>query len=170
MKAMKIAVTYNRRTDESEDQGEMYRPEEVERLTGAIESLDHSVTAVEASGPSTELVDKLLDVQPDLIFNVAEGKPHQGVAREAHYPAIFDMMGIPYTGGRASILYVGLDKRLTEKTVNMLYEAVVECTHEAVLNAMFHSLGQRGRDGHVAPAIPAELIADRCRSRDGGYE
>ncbi len=116
---MKIAVTYNRRTDETEEQSEMYRPEEIERLTAAIESLGHSVTAVEASGPSTELVDNLLEVQPDLIFNVAEGKPHQGVAREAHYPAIFDLMGIPYTGGRASVLYVGLDKRLTEKLLGV---------------------------------------------------
>lgn len=115
---MKITLTYNQRTDDSEAQGELYRPEEIKRLTAAIESLDHAVTAVEVSGPSAELVDKLLDAKPDLIFNVAEGSPHQGVAREALFPAIFEMMGIPYTGGRASVLYVGLDKRLTEKLLS----------------------------------------------------
>ncbi len=116
---MKIAITYNRRTDESEEQSEMYRPEEIECLDEAIASLGHETALIEASGPPPDLVENLLEAKPDLVFNVAEGKPHQGVAREAHYPAIFDLMGIPYTGGRASILYVSLDKHLTGKLLDI---------------------------------------------------
>jgi L-aminopeptidase/D-esterase-like protein len=50
---------------------------------------------------------------------------------------------------------------LTDAHLNPLYEAVIESTHEAALNAMFHSSGQTGRSQRVAPAIPADYLADR---------
>jgi L-aminopeptidase/D-esterase-like protein len=41
-----------------------------------------------------------------------------------------------------------------------MYEAVIEATEEAVLNAMFCSVGATGRDGRAAPPIPQEQVRD----------
>ncbi len=41
-----------------------------------------------------------------------------------------------------------------------MYEAVIEATEEAVLNAMFCSVGASGRDGREAPPIPQEEVRD----------
>ena len=38
--------------------------------------------------------------------------------------------------------------------INILYEAVIEATEEAVLNSIFYSKGVIGRDGHFSPAVP----------------
>lgn len=49
---------------------------------------------------------------------------------------------------------------LADTHINPLYEAVIECTEEAVLNAIFHSGGMSGRDGHRSPAIPVDLVLE----------
>ncbi len=54
-------------------------------------------------------------LQPDLIFNTAEG--HKGKTREAFYPSLFDELGIPYTGSDAYTLNVALDKSLTKRVL-----------------------------------------------------
>ncbi|MFP4052261.1 MAG: D-alanine--D-alanine ligase, partial [Phycisphaerae bacterium] len=103
---MRIALTHNLRTEESEEQSEAYRQEEVDILLDAIGKLGHEVIPVEASCRPEELVDRLIQARPALIFNVAEGLPDQGIAREAFCPAIFEQLGIPYTGGGPSLLIV----------------------------------------------------------------
>ena len=45
---------------------------------------------------------------PDLIFNTAEGR--RGRFREAFFPALFDELGMPYTGPDAYALSLTLDK------------------------------------------------------------
>lgn len=47
---------------------------------------------------------------------------------------------------------------VTDAHIDALYEAVVEATEEAVLNAIFCSHGQTGRLGRVAPALPTEAV------------
>ena len=49
---------------------------------------------------------------PDLIFNTAEGR--RGRFREAFFPALFDELGMPYTGSDAYALALTLDKQLTK--------------------------------------------------------
>ncbi|MFW5841587.1 MAG: P1 family peptidase, partial [Planctomycetota bacterium] len=49
---------------------------------------------------------------------------------------------------------------VTDPQINPLYEAVIECTEEAVLNSMFCSSGQTGRQGRIAPALPIETVVD----------
>jgi L-aminopeptidase/D-esterase-like protein len=49
---------------------------------------------------------------------------------------------------------------LTDPHINVLYESVIECTEEAVLNAMVYSGGQMGRLGRIAPAFPAGQAVD----------
>jgi len=49
---------------------------------------------------------------------------------------------------------------ISDVHINPLYEAVIEATEEAVLNAMFHSTGMTGRQGNHSPAIPKEVVRD----------
>ncbi len=115
---MKIALAYNLRTEETPEQAERYRREEVDRLVDALEELDHEVVELEVSGRPGDIVDRLIETRPELVFNVAEGKEALGPGREAYCPALFEQMSIPYTGSGPSLMQVDLDKRLTEKLMS----------------------------------------------------
>lgn len=110
---MRITIAYNLRTDHSEKTAELLSSEDVDRLTGAIASLSHTATKVEVSGKPNDVVDRLLASEPDLIFNVAEGTI--GSSREAFYPGLYEQLGIPFTGGNASLLHLNLDKHLAAR-------------------------------------------------------
>lgn len=112
---MKIALAYNLRTEETPEQAERYRREEVDRLVEALESLDHEVAEIEVSGRPGEIVDALIQSRCDLVFNVAEGAEQLGAGRESYCPSLFEQLNLPYTGSGPSLLQVDLDKRLTEK-------------------------------------------------------
>ncbi len=53
---------------------------------------------------------------------------------------------------------------IADAYINPLYEAVIEATEEAVLNAVFCSNGMRGREGRFAPPIPQDDVLDLLRS------
>jgi len=111
---MRISFTFNlRQSEDDEKQAERFSRDYVDRVVSALEELGHEVSPVEVSGPPGEVVDKLIDSRPDLIFNLAEGVG--GKRRESYYPAMYELMGIPYTGGTPGLLHVGLDKRLAGK-------------------------------------------------------
>ncbi len=111
---MRITVAYNLRTDESESTAELLAEADVERIVRAIAELQHQVTPVEVSGAPNLVVERLLDSEPDLVFNLAEGTI--GSSREAFYPGLYEQLGLPFTGGNASLLHLNLDKQLA-KTV-----------------------------------------------------
>ena len=111
---MRISIVYNLRTDDTEATAELLSQEDVDRIYQAISSLRHTATLVEATGKPNEVVERILESEPDLIFNVAEGTI--GSSREAFYPGLYEQMGIPFTGGNASLLHMNLDKNLA-KTV-----------------------------------------------------
>lgn len=111
---MRISVAYNLRTDETEATAELLSKEDIVRICEAIASLNHRVTPVEVSGRPDDVVERILNSEPDLIFNLAEGTI--GSSREAFYPGLYEQMRIPFTGGNASLLHLNLDKQLT-KTV-----------------------------------------------------
>lgn len=112
---MRIAFTYNLKTGLSEEQAEFDTPETVAMLEGAFRQLGHEVVLVEASGSVRDLLDHLEAARPDLVFNTAEGG--QGRGREAYYPALFQRLGIPFTGSDAYVCTVTLDKHLTKLLV-----------------------------------------------------
>jgi D-alanine-D-alanine ligase len=109
---MRIALTHNLRLSESEDEAEFDTRETVDALGGAIERLGHRVERIEVSGPASRTVARLEAYGPDLIFNTAEGR--RGRFREAFFPALFDELGMPYTGSDAYALALTLDKQLTK--------------------------------------------------------
>ncbi len=111
---LRIALAFNlRQAEEEEIQAECFSEEYLEFVRGAIAELGHDVVPVEVSGPPEEIVDRLVGAAPELIFNLAEGTTIP--RREAYYPAIYEVLGLAYTGGGAALLKVGLDKRLMAK-------------------------------------------------------
>ncbi len=109
---MRIALTHNLRLSDAEEEAEFDTEETVNALAQAIERLGHRLERFEVSGPASRTVSALEAYSPDLIFNTAEGR--RGRFREAFYPALFEELGIPYTGSDAYALAVTLDKQLTK--------------------------------------------------------
>ncbi len=115
---MKVAFTYNLRlTDvrETEKEAEYDSAESVHAIAQALEAAGHEVEKVEVSGPASNLLDRLEAIDPDIIFNTAEGD--RGRMREALYPALFEELGIPFTGSDAYTNAITLDKWLTKLLV-----------------------------------------------------
>lgn len=48
---------------------------------------------------------------------------------------------------------------LNDASINPLYQATVDATEEAILNALFAAESMVGRQGHVAPALPLDLLS-----------
>ena len=115
---MKVAFTHNLRlTDvrETEKEAEYDSAETVSAIAAAIEAAGHEVEKVEVSGPAANLLERLETIDPDIIFNTAEGDTTiRGRMREAFYPALFEELGIPFTGSDAYTNAITLDKWLTK--------------------------------------------------------
>ena len=113
---LRITVAYNLRTELSEEQAELLLQPDVDRICDALRKLRHRVTQVEVSGKPNAIVERLMASEPDLIFNIAEGTV--GSAREAFYPGLYEQLGLPFTGGDASLLHLNLDKHLAKTVVS----------------------------------------------------
>ncbi len=115
---MKVAFTYNLRlTDvrETEKEAEYDSADTVNAIAAALEAAGHEVEKVAVSGPATTLLERLEAIDPDIIFNTAEGD--RGRMREGFYPALFEELGIPFTGSDAYTNALTLDKWVTKLMV-----------------------------------------------------
>src|SRR5262252_1889739 len=115
---MKVAFTYNLRLSdvrETEKEAEYDSADTVNAIAQALEVAGHEVERVEVSGPASSLLERLEAIDPDIIFNTAEGD--RGRMREAFYPALFEELGIPFTGSDAYTNAITLDKWLTKLMV-----------------------------------------------------
>jgi len=86
-------------------------------------TIDAVVSAIRGTGHFCEffegnlsIIDELNRFKPDICFNICEG--HVGDAREAHIPAILEMMQIPYTGSKVFTLGLTLDKAMTKRILH----------------------------------------------------
>ncbi len=140
---MKVAFTHNLRlTDvrETEKEAEYDSAETVSAIAAAIEAAGHEVEKVEVSGPASNLLERLEAIDPDIIFNTAEGQT--GRMREAFYPALFEELGIPYTGSDAYTNTVTLDKWLTKL---MVQRAGIDTARAQLVTVRnFEYLSERG--------------------------
>lgn len=148
---MKVAFTHNLRlTDvrDSEKEAEYDSAETVGAIAAALEAAGHEVEKVEVSGPASNLLERLEAIDPDIIFNTAEGT--SGRMREAFYPALFEELGIPFTGSDAYTNAITLDKWLTKL---MIGKAGID-TPRAVLVTMrnYEGILERGA-GLAFPVI-----------------
>lgn len=109
---MKVAFTHNLRMSDAEQEAEFDSAETVDAIARAIEAAGHEVERIEVSGPASNLLERLETADPDIIFNTAEGS--SGRMREAFYPALFEEIGVPYTGSDSYVMALTLDKWLTK--------------------------------------------------------
>lgn len=109
---MRIIVAYNIKTKNVEEQAELLLQEDVDRICKALKDLNHTAIPVEVSGKIDEIIEKIVEAEPEFIFNVAEGI--FGESREAFYPIIYESLGIPFTGSNSSLLLLSLNKHLTK--------------------------------------------------------
>jgi D-alanine-D-alanine ligase len=84
----------------------------VEAIADALRQRGHKVTFLEGD---LTLYDRLREVRPEICFNICEG--HFGDSREAHVPAILEMLRIPYTGSKVLTLALSLDKPMTKRAL-----------------------------------------------------
>jgi D-alanine-D-alanine ligase len=84
----------------------------VEALVQAIRAGGHTCEFLEGD---ITLYDTIRKFKPDICFNICEG--HFGDAREAHVPAILEMLRIPYTGSKVLTQALALDKPMTKRVL-----------------------------------------------------
>ncbi len=90
-------------------------PETIEAVRAALASHpDVEVEIIEAL--PDRAIDRLLIKDFDIVFNLAEG--FVGAAREAQFPALLEMLGIPYTGSGPLTLAIALDKGRTKEILS----------------------------------------------------
>ncbi len=116
---MRIGIAFDLKGDFPIDRGlpddwlEEYDSEgTIQALQGAIEALGHD--AVRLGGGITFL-ERMSTTPVDLVFNLAEGS--KGRNREAHIPALLEMLEIPYTHSDPLTLAVTLDKEMAKRIV-----------------------------------------------------
>lgn len=84
--------------------------ETVESIAAALEADGHFVHICMADHT---LPETFINLRPHFVFNIAEGLG--GDAREAHVPALCELMGIPYTASRVLTNALSLDKTQTKR-------------------------------------------------------
>ncbi len=169
---MNIALTFNLKTDDSPQQAEFDAPETIERLTSALLHLGHRVDRVDVGGPVAHLVARLDALAPDLVFNLAEGQ--QGRFREGFYPALFEQMGLPYTGSDAYCCTLTLDKHLTKLALlerglpvpPWFFLTEVEQLEEAVANLKFPLIVKPNFEGSSKGISQDSVVKDFARLAD----
>ena len=89
--------------------------ETIEAVRAALKERHEEVELIEAD---TDAYEKFKEFSPELVFNMAEGLSGEG--REAHIPAILEMLGIPYTGSGPLTLALCLNKARAKQVLSFL--------------------------------------------------
>lgn len=112
----RVGITFNLKhikEDEHEDeQAEYDSMSTIEAIGKALKNAGCEAIFLEAD---TNLPHKLENQNPDIVFNIAEGKGGRG--REAQVPSILNLYSIPFTGSDETTLCIALDKGLTKRIV-----------------------------------------------------
>jgi D-alanine-D-alanine ligase len=116
---MRIGIAFDLKGDFSIDGG---RPDDwleeydsegtIQAIQDAIEALGHEAICL---GGGRTFLERIRTTQVDLVFNLAEGS--KGRNREAHIPALLEMLEIPYTHSDPLTLAVTLDKEMAKRIV-----------------------------------------------------
>jgi D-alanine-D-alanine ligase len=84
----------------------------IQALQDAIAALGHEAICL---GGGRTFLERISKNPVDLVFNLAEGS--RGRSREAHIPALLEMLEIPYTHSDPLTLAVTLDKEMAKRIV-----------------------------------------------------
>jgi len=116
-RALKVGIVYNLKkgiqSSVADIEAEYDHIETVEAIREALTAPGVHVSLIEAD---RELAEKLKEIRPDIVFNIAEGMKGRG--REAQVPALLNMLGIPFTGSDETTLCLALDKALTKRLLS----------------------------------------------------
>ncbi len=112
---MKVAITCNLQPDKYSHEvndtfAEFDSPKTIKTIKKALLNYCDKVVIINADEKAYE---KIKRHKPDFVFNIAEGI--KGESREAHIPAMLEMLGIPYSGSGVTTLAITLDKRRTKE-------------------------------------------------------
>lgn len=125
---MKIAVTYSSKNGLLEEFHKRFKHareippdffaegdsfETINSVIAAIRSGGNEVHGIEADDSAPAQLEK---IQPELVFNVAEGL--FGDFRESYIPLICERLGLPYTGSDPLTLAICLNKARTKEVLN----------------------------------------------------
>lgn len=96
---------------------EYYSEESIESIASALRAAGHDAVKLGGGGRFIEqaLAASRLPRSIDLVFNLAEGRKSR--SREAHVPAVCEMLSIPYTHSDPLALALSLDKPLAKRVV-----------------------------------------------------
>lgn len=117
---MKIGIAYDLKSDFAEAHGggpedaleEYDSPTTVAAIERALATRGHDVVRL---GGRRNFITAVLETPPDLVFNISEGRGSR--SREAHVPAVCEMLGIAYTHSDPLTMALSLDKGLAKRVV-----------------------------------------------------
>ncbi len=119
MKQFRVALLANLKVNAPKFEG---MPDDQWDDLDSEKTINALIEAIRAGGHICEFLEGDLSLfhtlplfKPDICFNICEG--HFGDAREAHIPALLEMMRIPYTGSRVMTLGLTLDKPMTKRVL-----------------------------------------------------
>lgn len=115
---LRVAILHNLRTHAPSLNGrapsdaldELDSEKNVAAYAAALRSAGHDVVTWEGNA---DLAARLREHPVDICFNTCEG--FRGDSREAQVPAMLEMLGIPYSGGKVLCLASTLDKAATKR-------------------------------------------------------
>jgi D-alanine-D-alanine ligase len=126
MVSRKVSVLFY----EARDDGVASRDEVVDQVAQALSSGGHKVSLLGINSDISELMKKLEEQKPDIVFNLCEtfgGKD----SSEMHVTAILELLGVRFTGTGPAGMILRQDKALTKKLLQF-YD--VNCSNYAVLD------------------------------------
>ena len=116
---MRTGITFNLRSDIetnsraalAEDAAEEFDlPETIASIVEVLKSDGHEVYEL---GGDLGVMEKIQEWRIEFVFNIAEG--FRGRNREAHIPALLELLGVPYSGSDPLALALTLDKPLAKR-------------------------------------------------------
>jgi D-alanine-D-alanine ligase len=115
---MEIGIAFDLRSDFADDGGPEDRLEEYDSeatVAAVARALEENGYRVRLLGGGRTFVQELMERPPALVFNMAEGYGTR--SREAHVPAVCELLGVPYTHSDPLTLAVTLDKAVCKQLV-----------------------------------------------------
>src|ERR1700758_4193176 len=79
--------------------------EEIELIVTAVKGAGHDVVAVNIRDDLKTMLDALADTKPEGGLNLVEFF-HADLEHETHVPALYELLGIAYTGSRPAALWI----------------------------------------------------------------
>jgi D-alanine-D-alanine ligase len=87
-------------------------PATIAAIERVLAARGHTVLAL---GGGRRFLTAVLETPPDLVFNISEGRGSR--SREAHVPAVCEMLGIPCTHSDPLTMALSLDKAMAKRVV-----------------------------------------------------